>query len=216
MAMMFSVSPTGQVVAVTQATWQQRLDANRSPVAALERRIEWIRTNGTGAAAKLTSRFATFHFIDYVLLIKSNDRWQIVAKIFHRLEPVDAPLNADPAPDRQAIDALLTRTLRAVDASDARELDSVYVPRAMTFTASDGQLVAVSIAEWQARFEEQTAANAPSTPTTRRITQVDVSGTAAFAEIVHESGTGRMVEYMLLLRTGVGWRLFNVSHAPSP
>lgn len=163
MAMMYSVTPTGEVAAVTQTTWQQRLEANRAPVAATERRIDWIRNAGTGAAAKLTSTFATFQFIDYVELRKTNGRWQIVGKIFHRREPIDAALNAE-ASDRIAIEALL----------------------------------------------------APPTADKLRIVHLDISGTAAFAEIARDAGTGSVVDYALVLRTADGWRTFNPSTVPKP
>jgi hypothetical protein len=157
-AMMFSVTPAGEVVAVTQPTWQQRLDANRSPVAASERRIDWIRTAGNGAAAKLTSTFATFQFIDYVLLRKTSDRWQIVGKIFHRRESVDTPSIADASADRQAIAALLAGPLHVVD----------------------------------------------------------IIGSAAFAELAHQSDSGSIVGYALVLRTVDGWRILNLSYHPTP
>jgi hypothetical protein len=117
-AMMFWLAPSGEVASLDQRAWQQRLDANSSPVAAIERRIDWIRVSGDGAAAaKLTSRFTTFQFIDYVILRKAGARWQIVGKVFHRREPVDAPLNADAAADRDAIEALIApvATHRIVD-----------------------------------------------------------------------------------------------------
>jgi hypothetical protein len=112
-AMMFWLAPSGKVASLDQRAWQQRLDANPAPVAAIERRIDWIRVSGDAAAAKLTSRFATFQFIDYVVLRKAGARWQIVGKVFHRREPADAPLNAD----RAAIEALVApvTTHRIVD-----------------------------------------------------------------------------------------------------
>lgn len=215
-AMMFWLAPSGQVAALAQRAWQQRLDANRSPVAAIERRIDWIRITGDGASAKLTSRFATFEFIDYVVLLKAGGRWQIVGKVFHRREPVDAPLNADAAADRGAIEALIATKFRAMDSNDATGLARVYAARAVTFTTADAQLVTVPIAEWEARYDESRANGTAVVVATHRIVEIDVGGTAAFVELAHDLESTTVVDYALLLRTGDGWRILDLVYLARP
>jgi hypothetical protein len=75
----------GALVSVTQPAWQQRLAGAASPLPA-KRRIESLQIDGTLAAVKARATFATFEFIDRLLLLKIGGRWQIVAKAFHREE----------------------------------------------------------------------------------------------------------------------------------
>jgi hypothetical protein len=58
-AMMQSVKD-GTLVRVSQPEWRQRL------------------------SVKALADFPTFQFLDYLLLLKLDGRWQIVAKVFHR------------------------------------------------------------------------------------------------------------------------------------
>jgi len=73
----------GALVQVSQAQWQQRLAAAGAPAAAT-RRIESLQIDGTMAAVKARATFATFEFVDRLILLKVDGRWQIVAKAFHR------------------------------------------------------------------------------------------------------------------------------------
>ncbi|WP_394355997.1 nuclear transport factor 2 family protein [Spirosoma profusum] len=41
-------------------------------------------TSGTAAQARVESDYATFKFIDYFNLLKMDDGWKIVSKIFCR------------------------------------------------------------------------------------------------------------------------------------
>jgi len=75
----------GALVRVTQPQWQQRLTAGGVPAPAT-RRIESLEIDGTMAAVKARATFATFEFIDRLLLLKVEGRWQIVAKAFHRAD----------------------------------------------------------------------------------------------------------------------------------
>jgi hypothetical protein len=82
-AMMQSVHD-GALLRVSQSEWARRLAAAPSPPPAAVRRIETIDVEGTAAAVKAVADFATFQFLDYLLLLKLDGRWQIVGKTFHR------------------------------------------------------------------------------------------------------------------------------------
>jgi hypothetical protein len=75
----------GALVRVTQPSWQQRLAGAGAPAPAT-RRIESLEIDGTLAAVKARATFATFEFVDRLLLLKVEGRWQIVAKAFHRAD----------------------------------------------------------------------------------------------------------------------------------
>jgi putative lumazine-binding protein len=82
-ALMQSVQ-NGTLVRVSQTEWAHRLAAAPSPPPAAVRRIESIDLEGTAAAVKAVADFPTFQFLDYLLLLKLDGRWLIVAKTFHR------------------------------------------------------------------------------------------------------------------------------------
>jgi hypothetical protein len=46
--------------------------------------VDYINISGNAAQAKLTLDYPTFQFIDFINLLKINDTWLIVGKIFYR------------------------------------------------------------------------------------------------------------------------------------
>jgi len=53
-------------------------------------KIENIQVFGDAATAKLTIEYPTFYFHDIMSLLKTNEGWKIVSKIFYREEKVVA------------------------------------------------------------------------------------------------------------------------------
>ena len=47
--------------------------------------IDYINIRGTAATARLTIDYPTHQFIDYFNLLKIDDEWKVVSKIFHRI-----------------------------------------------------------------------------------------------------------------------------------
>jgi putative lumazine-binding protein len=74
----------GALVQVTQGQWQERMRTAGGAPPAATRRVESIEIDGTMAAVKARATFATFEFVDRLVLLKVGGRWQIVAKAFHR------------------------------------------------------------------------------------------------------------------------------------
>jgi hypothetical protein len=80
-ALMLSVGDGG-LASVSQPDWKARIAASPPPPST--RRIQTIDVEGTAAAVKAVADFPTFQFLDYLLLLKLEGHWQIVAKTFHR------------------------------------------------------------------------------------------------------------------------------------
>jgi hypothetical protein len=77
-------APEGVLVTVSQPEWKARLAAATQPLPASTRRILSIDVEGTAASVKALADFPSFQFLDYLLLLKLEGGWQIVAKTFHR------------------------------------------------------------------------------------------------------------------------------------
>lgn len=217
-AMMFWVTPAGVLAGLSQSAWKDRLDQAGPARPALARRVDWVDVAGDAAAARLHSAFPTHTFDDYVSLLRVGGRWQIVGKVYRRGGPAEGSTIASPA-DRRAVDAVLRAKFAAMDSSDAAGLGAVYHPRAMTYSvtpaADGGRLVAVPIAEWQARFAERRAA-AEAKPAKRSIDKLDVAGNAALARLTHDFGTVRWVDYASLLKVGSKWKIVGLLFVRGP
>lgn len=70
--------------------WTSEEYANNAPgkpaadEAQRKRRIVSIDITGTAAMAKIELDYPTVRFVDYMSLLKVNNEWRIIAKIFHR------------------------------------------------------------------------------------------------------------------------------------
>jgi len=56
-------------------------------------RIDQVEIFGNAAVAKLTVEFPTFYFHDIMSLLKTNEGWKIVSKVFYREEKVQFTQN---------------------------------------------------------------------------------------------------------------------------
>jgi Putative lumazine-binding len=203
--MMFWRGDDGSVAGLSQADWAKRLDAGPPLGPADRREIVRIDVEGEAAAAVTVSTYPTFAFEDFLLLLRVRGRWQIVAKVFHRRQGA-SPAAAPAGNAREAIAEVLARKFRSMDTNDGAVLGSAYHPRAMTFALAEQELVAVSIAEWQARFDERRAAG-PAPRAERRIGRIDVAGDVGLAAFEHLTTDARVVDLGLLVRDAAGWRL---------
>jgi protease I len=211
---MFSVTAGGALAGVSQPEWWARLDAAGAPRKARERQILWIDVDGDAATARLRSEYDTFAFEDYVTLLRVGGRWQIVGKIFHRSEPPTAAAAA--AVERDSVEAVVRTKFSAMDASDPDLLGRAYHPRAMTYSVGGGQLVAVSIEEWRARFAQSRASGKPAQAAERSILNVDVAHTAAVAKFSHKVGNEEWIDYASLLKVDGQWRIVGLVYVRRP
>lgn len=49
-----------------------------------ESKIYYIDVSGTAANVKLSTKYKTYQYIDYMNMLKTNDGWKIVSKISHK------------------------------------------------------------------------------------------------------------------------------------
>lgn len=87
-AMSYNVDDN-QLVGVSIGEWIARFDydkKNDAPIANAERKIRQIDTNGSVGYARFTHDFADHLVTDYVLLLKTENRWRIINLLFTREE----------------------------------------------------------------------------------------------------------------------------------
>jgi len=216
--MMFWAGPDGALQSLTQAEWQQRLDQATTINRALRRDIEWVDVSGDTAVAALHSDFPTFQFQDYVLLARSHGEWQIIAKVFQRIEGTSHEGEAAEVRERahREIEEVLHTKFHAMDNNDGGKLGRAYHARGMSFTITDQQLVSTSVAEWQARFDTAKASGKGLRKGTRSIVKIESYGNAAAAELVHDYGTEKMVDHALLVKSQGQWRMMALTYAKQP
>ena len=83
----------GQLKQLSQEQWYEGFKAKpdaASPPVKVERKISSIDVAGDAAVVKVEIDAPAYQFTDYLSLIKSDGRWQIVNKVFHRKDKVTA------------------------------------------------------------------------------------------------------------------------------
>ena len=212
-AMMFFVRDGG-LAGVSQPEWWSRIDASKEIVKALSRKFPFVDQAGDAAVAKVASEYPTHRFHDYMSLLRIGGQWRIVGKIFHRTVPPDAPPPdaAAAAADADAIRATLQSVFAAIDANDGSLLSGAVSSRAIAYRMLEGQLVGVSLPEWQARLDARKSANPPPPKAAHRVAFVDSDTDAAVARIEHElpANGDRRVDYVSLLKLGGKWTVVGV------
>jgi hypothetical protein len=79
---------TGEYKDVPIKDFLDRLKANAGKKNGRKTRIVYVNISGTAAQARLEIDGGTFYFHDYMNLLKINNEWKIVSKIFWREEKV--------------------------------------------------------------------------------------------------------------------------------
>lgn len=210
---MYWVDRNGNVQVLDRHAWAERLRSATSRQPATVRRIVSVDVAGDVAVAKLHSEFPSHQFDDLVTLLRMGGRWRIVLKVFHRRDPADAPLPtaAQVEAERQAIRGVLAQALQAMHAGDGARLGATALARGQTYSLDRGDLVAVSIPEWQARLD-QARAQGKATLAREEVDWVEVANDVAVARVTHRLGEETTVGFGSLLRTGAGWKLVGVVH----
>jgi len=216
--MMFWAGPDGALQSLTQPQWQERLDQATTTSRALRRDIQWVDVVGDTAVAALHSDFPTFQFQDYVLLARTHGQWQIIAKVFQRIEGTSHDGEAKDTREgaHREIEEVLQTKFQAMDNSDGGKLGRAYHARGMSFAVTDQQLVSTSVAEWQARFDAAKASGKGLRKGTRSIRKIESCRSVAVAEFVHDYGTETMVDHALLVKSEGQWRMMALTYAQQP
>lgn len=198
-AIMYCASPEG-VRATYQSQWKTRLRQAGPPEQPVSTTIEWLEAGQTTAVARAVAVRGTRTFADYVLLARLGDDWKIVGKL------CQAGAMADPAAEA-AIGAVVDAKLAADRDWDPDLLLQSIDPRALVMTVEDGQLVAASLAEWQARYAERRAAS-PGNPVVETDRKVDARGSIGVARWSFRTPAGKTwTDRALFIKTDGGWRM---------
>ena len=214
-AMMFWVSSEGVLQSRSQSQWCELLDKAAPPAPALRRHVQWIDLSGSMAVAGLLSQFPQYQFQDYVLLARASGRWQIVAKVFQRVEGEGGVLHSGSAAtdDRRAeILDVLAAVFRATDTYDADLLSQSYHPRATCAEVVEDQLVMLALPEWQAQWREKRVAGELNIAA-RSIAKLESCGDVAVVTMVHDNGSFPVSEYALMLKVEGAWKVMALTCA---
>jgi Putative lumazine-binding len=210
--MMFWRGEDGTLNGMSSFRWVARAEAATPAKATADasQKIEFVDVEGEGGMVKTVIDNPTGGYRDYLSVLKVNGHWKVIGKIFHRREASKPGTLKNPTleADRKAIEQVVQQQMKAMDVNDGDLLASCYHPRAMTYTVSDGELVATSIAEWAARFRSDAAAKEIVPKAMRKILLIDIENEAALAKFEHRFEDGRRyVDYASLVRLKDGWKI---------
>lgn len=137
---------------------------------------------------------------DYALWARLECRWRIVGRV---VGP-DGPLETIAA---QGVGAAVDLKLHADAGWDAAELSQAIEPRALVFTLDDEQLVAASVADWQARYAVRAKTHYPSQQTVVSRAEEGRGDLGAATWTFRSASGATYADRALLLRTAQGWRM---------
>jgi ketosteroid isomerase-like protein len=137
---------------------------------------------------------------DYALWARLECRWRIVG----RAVGADRPLDAAAA---RGVRAAVDLKLRADAGWDAAGLAQAIEPRALVITLDDEQLVAASVADWQARYAVRARTNYPSKQTVQARAEEGRGALGAATWTFRSASGATYADRALLLRTAQGWRM---------
>lgn len=185
----------GEIVGQTRAAWKAA-PAPPAPDVATAVVSQGPRT------AIVTARWTQGGEVrrDYALWARLECRWRIVGRVLGR----DHPLQDEAAEGvRMAVDV----KLRSDAGWDGGVLAEAVEPRALVITLDDEQMVAASVADWQARYAVRARTNYPSQQTVVARAE-EARGELGAATWTFRSASGATyADRALLLRTAQGWRM---------
>lgn len=137
---------------------------------------------------------------DYALWARLACRWRIVGRV---VGP-DGPPDASAA---EGVRAAVDLKLRADAGWDPAALAQAVEPRALVITLEDEQLVAASVADWQARYAMRARTNYPSRQTVVSRAEQGRGALGAATWTFRSASGATYADRAVLLRTGQGWRM---------
>lgn len=187
----------GTLTATYQAQWKARLAKASEPMSAMT--IERMDAGRTTALARLRAVHDGRPFVDYVLLARLSGGWRIVATL-GQPQAVESPAST------AGVAAVVDDKLMADRAWDADRLGATLDPRALVTSVEEGEFVAASVAEWQARYRERRATS-PGAAFELTSHVVEACGDIGMARWSFRSATGEWTDRALMVRTASGWRM---------
>lgn len=125
-----------------------------------------------------------------------------------------AGAQAPAANDEAAVRATLQHYLNGHATGDPEEFRKAFHPDARMTFVRDGKLVITPISEYMARATGKPAAD--ETQRKRRITHIEVTGTAAVGRIELDYPSALLVDYMTLLKDNGRWVIIAKSFNSAP
>ena len=191
----------GAVTATYQAQWKGRLagasEPDKPPASPLT--IERMDEGRTTALARVRGLRDDKPFAEYVLLARLSGGWRILATL-GQPDAAESPASAE------GVAAVVDAKLEADRAWDADGLGGALDPRALVTSVEDGEFVAASVAEWQARYQDRRRTSAGATfELTSHV--VEARGDIGMARWSFRSASGEWTDRALVLRTASGWRM---------
>jgi len=137
---------------------------------------------------------------DYALWARLECRWRIVGRV---VGP-DGPMEAAAA---WGVRAAVDLKLRSDASWNAADLAQAIDPRALVITLDDEQLVAASVADWQARYAARARTNYPSKHTVTSRAEAGRGELGAATWTFRSASGATYADRAVLLRTAQGWRM---------
>ena len=185
----------GEIVGQTRSAWKT---ADAQPAPDLEAQVVSEGPRTAIVTAWWTQGGATRR--DYTLWARLECRWRIVGRVVGS----DAPPEASAA---EGVRAAVDLKLRADAGWSATELTQAIDPRALVITLDDEQMVAASVADWQARYVVRARTSYPSKQAMIARSE-EGRGDLGAATWTFKSASGATyADRALLLRTRDGWRM---------
>jgi hypothetical protein len=192
------------VTATSQAQWKARL-AQAAPPSPATTTTEWLDAGASSALVRLRAVRGAKTYVDYLLLARLGTGWRIVGKLC-QADAQDVPAS------RTAVDATIDRKLASDRSWDDALLAASIDPRALVMTVEDGELVAASLPEWQARYRDRRSASRGNVfDVTSRV--IDARGDIGVARWSFRSATGEYTDRALVMKTAEGWRIMALMFA---
>lgn len=140
---------------------------------------------------------------DYAVWARLQCRWRIVGRVVGPDLPRDA---AAASGVRAAVDLKLEADATWSPGELARAVD----PRALVITIEDEEMVAASVADWQARYVERARRRRPSAHTVLSRAEEGRGDLGAATWAFRGANGGTYADRAVLLRTPEGWRMMGL------
>ncbi|WP_296612590.1 nuclear transport factor 2 family protein [Sphingomonas sp.] len=196
----------GAIRATYQAQWKTRMRAGTAPTGPISTKLQWLDQGTSTALARATAIRGSKTFTDYLLLARIDGSWRVIGKT------CQADARYFPA-SQAAVGAVVDTKLASDRAWDGDLLAKSIHPRALVMTIEDGELVAATLAEWQARYvDRRTSSSGNAVIETSRV--VDARGDIGVARWSFRTPAGDIwTDRALMIRTPAGWRMMALAFA---
>jgi hypothetical protein len=189
---------SGEVVGQTRAAWKA---APALPAPDLETAVVSQGPRTAIVTARWTRGGEARR--DYALWARLECRWRIVGRV---VGP-DRPLEGDAA---EGVRAAVDLKLRSDAGWDSGTLVQAIEPRALVITLDDDQLVAASVADWQARYVVRARTHYPSQQAVVSRAEEGRGALGAATWTFRSAAGATYADRAVLLRTAQGWRMLTL------